>query len=881
MGNGHFFKLLALYFLIIFTGCSSGSSSKPQVDEKLKDWLKDRQGQFKMVLDGRHLGFDYTKVRGVYTNMVGEHWSFQWNKMKEAIQDQLKTAGVYPQKEATLDLKITIYVGQAYGRKYIELEKGYNYKKYTYTEHISFNYSLNDKHLGSYNREMVSPDNEIYQDAASQVLSWVLPQKKWVYVTQDVRDQHFQDLMNAKSDPAKFKALLEKGHSPNASNWEGKVLLGTLIEQGNVERVLELLMKGADPNQKDINGENALQKALKMPKVSLVLLEALKKNKVVIAREDSRAMLVRAVGSGDMTLLDTALVLGADLKEPFIQTTGPLGGQPLSYLSLANSIETMKALLDKGADIHYKTPSGMNLLHVLTALSAYKSKEGYQKSARMAEYLIQKGLNPNEKDGEGNTVLHLLPLDIPATDFIEVLLKKGADSNVRNRAGVTPLFYALKAKNPQITEYLIGRTTDFTGKGPKGYGIVHEALDCKAPIHILNALLSKKTDFKEDDAKFPSLIFLLQKNQSAQDQQKILPLLELLIKKGAALNARDEKNGYTPLHYAKLFNLAKLLVEAGADVNALNKSSLPPIHYALYSSAPINDQIAWIKYLIGKGAKVDPPGGYQISTDLKPPHFEALFKELVAAKKIRITPDKGFLRRVMERYNTNNQLPPKIFRAKQLDELKYYISHGGNLKEEDTNKSRFFFEAVCTHYGNYGAYKAEQDLEMLNFLYRNGLEINKQNKKGDTALHYALETPVAELLLKYKADINAQNYAGETPLHKTIGIVVDQYHQGYQSYNAKKEEDFIKTALFLVARGADVKIANKKGQTPLLLLLSGKCRHEKTERLSDLLEAILKKGADANAGDTSGNTPIKLAGAIQDGKVREKYLALLKQYGAK
>ena len=56
--------------------------------------------------------------------------------------------------------------------------------------------------------------------------------------------------------------------------------------------------------------------------------------------------------------------------------------------------------------------------------------------------------------------------------------------------------------------------------------------------------------------------------------------------------------------------------------------------------------------------------------------------------------------------------------------------------------------------------------EIIMFLINNGADINSQNKKLNTALHYALsyqEYDIADLLLRYGADENIKNINGLTP----------------------------------------------------------------------------------------------------------------------
>jgi hypothetical protein len=72
--------------------------------------------------------------------------------------------------------------------------------------------------------------------------------------------------------------------------------------------------------------------------------------------------------------------------------------------------------------------------------------------------------------------------------------------------------------------------------------------------------------------------------------RKNLELVEFLLDKGADddIDAMDE-DGHTPLHYAcwyDNFEIAKLLIKRGADVNAENRWGLTPLHWACKSISP-------------------------------------------------------------------------------------------------------------------------------------------------------------------------------------------------------------------------------------------------------------------------------------------------------
>ena len=60
-------------------------------------------------------------------------------------------------------------------------------------------------------------------------------------------------------------------------------------------------------------------------------------------------------------------------------------------------------------------------------------------------------------------------------------------------------------------------------------------------------------------------------------------IVKILIEKGANVNALDSYES-TPLHYAARYNnsgeAVKILIERGANVNALNIDELTPLDYA-------------------------------------------------------------------------------------------------------------------------------------------------------------------------------------------------------------------------------------------------------------------------------------------------------------
>ena len=180
--------------------------------------------------------------------------------------------------------------------------------------------------------------------------------------------------------------------------------------------------------------------------------------------------------------------------------------------------------------------------------------------------------------------------------------------------------------------------------------------------------------------------------------------------------------------------------------------------------------------------------------------------------------------------------------------------------------------------------------EIAELLITAGADVKAKTDDGNTPLHSAAAKEhenIAELLIAKGADVNAKDNEGITPLHWASGT---GWRGGYEiaklliskgaDVNVKKEDGWTplhnaaregrkETIKILIANGADVHAKSNGGTTPLHAAANGRRRPRyrpgqpdhgiSGEQIADLLiivETLIAKGADVNAKNKLGITPL-------------------------
>jgi len=222
-----------------------------------------------------------------------------------------------------------------------------------------------------------------------------------------------------------------------------------------------------------------------------------------------------------------------------------------------------------------------------------------------------------------------------------------------------------------------------------------------------------------------------------------------LVGQGADVNAKDKFFGDTPLHKAiqlRNFEMVKLLIENGADVNAINGQDDTPLILSVAQS-----DLEFVKLLLENGAKVNAHGSdgntaLHVSLFLKTCSVPCASLKDIELEIIKLLVNHGA---DVDAKNFYEEIP--LDWAHTKEQFMILIEHGATFTKNHINK--------IVQYGY---------TDVLEKLISLGANIKQPNAILETPLHIAakygqLET--VKLLIKHGANPNQKTRLfGTTPL---------------------------------------------------------------------------------------------------------------------
>jgi ankyrin repeat protein len=455
------------------------------------------------------------------------------------------------------------------------------------------------------------------------------------------------------------------------------------------------------------------------------------------------------------------------------------------------------------------------------------------------------------------------------------LISQRADVNAPEVDGTTPLHWAVHHGDLELTQRLIRAGAKVNVKNEFGSTPMAEAA-ILGRADLLETLLKAGADVESPNADGQTALMVVARSGRVDAAR-------LLLKYGAQVNAVERWRGQTALMWAaaqKQPAMVAELVKAGADVNA---------------RSTINN---WERQVTAEPRAIYRPAG-------------GLTPLLYAAREgcvecARMLVDAGAEINLAD----PEKISPLLMAVMngQWDTAQYLIKKGANPNQFDFCGRAPLYAAVDLNTiprggrPDWPSLDETTSLQVVELLLAAGANPNAQLKlsppfrnigndrgldgmltTGATPLlraAKALDAPAIAALLAKGADISLANSRGMTPIMAAAGLgSVDADTRGFYLSDDTQQRS-IESLKLLIQAGGDVNSKDSRGLTPL---------HEAARwGWNDVVQFLVASGADLTAKDNRGNTPIdsalgKAGGNSRGGAridVHEDTAALLKKLSA-
>jgi ankyrin repeat protein len=493
-----------------------------------------------------------------------------------------------------------------------------------------------------------------------------------------------------------------------------------------------------------------------------------------------------------MALLCTAASAAATKAD---EPRKPDGSTPLMVATFEGDVAEVGRLLKEGANVKATNAYGVDAMR-LAADTA---------NTELIRLLLKAGADPESPNADGETALHLVARS-GNVEAAKLLLKAGAKvDSVEQFGGQTPLMWAAARRHPQMVELLLSKGADVNARGAvRDYQRVATAESRAAP---------------RDRGGFTPLMYAARDNCGE--------CVEVLLKHKADVNLSDP-SFVVPLSIAMMndnWDIAKRLIEAGADVNQWDMNGNSPLQVA-------------IENMKGSGSR-NP-------LDQDKPNA-ATGRDLIKMLVDRgANPNQQLYWGASFGGSADRDMTPFLAACATVDiELvKLLLAHGANPKLATSDGRGPIIMAVSGSRGRNpfafpggarrgsgaaeggppsgakgaGSPRANPQVELIKLLADAGADVKLVGKihllartRGGSALHYAVRDggnrQVIQELLDLGLDVNVKDADGLTALDYSMG-------RGYVPFLAMPEPPDKPLSDFLRGKGANIELAKTPDWPP-------------------------------------------------------------------
>jgi len=460
------------------------------------------------------------------------------------------------------------------------------------------------------------------------------------------------------------------------------------------------------------------------------------------------------------------------------------GTTALQVATFEGDVAEVKRLIKEGADVRALNDYGVNAMQ-LAADSG---------NTELIGLLLKAGADPESPNADGETALHLVAR-AGNVEAAKLLLKAGAKVDPReNFGGQTPLMWAVARRHPEMVELLASKGAN---------------VNARSAIRDYQRVATAESRAKSlDRGGFTPLLYAAREN--------CRECAEILLKHKADVNLGDPSE-VSPLSVAMLnanWDIAKRLVEAGADVNQWDWYGRAPLHVAIENMTTANNR---------NPLDVDHPNtatGRDLVNLLVERGANPNQQQHFGATGLGGAADRGLTPFLVACGSGN------------IEVVKLLLAHGANVHLATADGRGPIIMAVSSRPGGRRspfaappsaegddegdaaagprAPRANPQVEIVKLLAAEGADVNLMAKvhflartRGGSALHYVVRNggnpQLIQALLDLGADINAKDEDGLTALDYAMG-------RGYVPFLAMPQPPNTKLATNLRQLGANVEL---------------------------------------------------------------------------
>lgn len=682
-----------------------------------------------------------------------------------------------------------------------------------------------------------------------------------------------------KNDLTTVRYLVSKGASLE-STYNGMTPLVYAVTLGNYKVMQFLIDSGADVTKTDSNGQSVLH-ILASGKNNGKTISTMNIPDRLLNKKDreGRPPVVLAVVNKRWDSVKALVDKGADTAYTDYE------GRSLLFMSLeGGSYETVSLLIDKGLSITKGNSQGVTPLHITAGLIGKKWDTLLLK-------IIQAGADVNASDNNGASPAGRA-IDAGNITGFKILCDNGLNLNFMEKGSEPLLIYAYRKNRKPVVNELIQRGASLAVKDSAGNTMLHAAAE-KNDTAFFKTMQAGTYDLniKNSSGKTPLLVAI-------EKGSTVFAQLLLADKEHVDLNVKDNQ-GMSVLHYlAPLKGGDKLLAmieTSESTVRQKDNTGRTPLAIAVNAGLTAN-----ASFFLLHGA--DASGEDQNGLELVVTGYEknrAMLKLLLdnGADPNAANPDgKNLLFLSIEKSDIETL---KLLIQKNIDINKKYLSGKYPLIHAIYKKNgaviRLLIDSgantnIKDETGNTPLVAAveSRDVQVTDYLVKGGADVNVTNSAGKKLFVVAYEKNTLEiftLLVAGGAQVN-ELFEGQTMLHVTVTAnklsFVNALVKGGADLNVKNkdgktalmitaEKGFINGAKLLLNASADFNLKDNAGETALFKAV--RIGSDGSYAVADLL---LKAGAKAD--DTGGDGKPALHQAAESGGY--SFVSLLVKYGA-